>query len=341
MLRALELAATQHPHPNPRVGAVVVDESGELVGEGAHAGPGQAHAETIALEQAGEKARGSTLYVTLEPCTHFGNTPPCVTAIVTAGVGRVVVGALDPDERVNGAGISWLRDARIEVVSDVLAGQAEALDPGYFHHRRTGFPRVTLKLAMTLDGSIAARDGSSRWITSEEARADAHLLRSAADAVVVGAGTIRADDPLLTVRGPGATDRQPRPVIVAGQNDLPPAARVWERGPIVVSTRPLQIPAGDLLLVEGLDGHPDPASTARALAGLGLLDLLLEGGATLAGAWWRAGVVSRGVVYLAGRMGGGTGLPALGGDFATITDAAEVNIGAVRNVGPDLRIEFE
>ena len=179
MQRALELAATHHPHPNPRVGAVVVDESGEPVGEGAHEGPGEAHAETIALKQAGAKARGSTLYVTLEPCTHFGNTAPCVTAIVTAGVSRVVVGAVDPDERVNGTGISWLRDARIEVDSDVLAEEVVALDPGYFHHRRTGLPRVTLKLAMTLDGSIAARDGSSQWITSEEARADSHLLRAA------------------------------------------------------------------------------------------------------------------------------------------------------------------
>ena len=145
--------------------------------------------------EAGARARGSTLYVTLEPCTHFGNTPPCVTAIVTAGVSRVVVGAGDPDERVNGSGIAWLEDARIEVTSDVLADEVVALDPGYFHHRRTGLPRVTLKLAMTLDGSIAAQDGSSRWITSEEAREDAHLLRASSDAVVVGAGTLRTDDP--------------------------------------------------------------------------------------------------------------------------------------------------
>ncbi len=341
MQRALELAATHHPHPNPRVGAVVVDESGEPVGEGAHEGPGEAHAETIALKQAGAKARGSTLYVTLEPCTHFGNTAPCVTAIVTAGVSRVVVGAVDPDERVNGTGISWLRDARIEVDTDVLAEEAVALDPGYFHHRRTGLPRVTLKLAMTLDGSIAARDGSSQWITSEEARADSHLLRAATDAVVVGAGTLRADDPVLTARGSAAVDHQPRPVIIAGGEDLPSQARIWARDPVVVSTRPREIRGGELLLVEGAEDRPDPVSTARALAEIGLLDILLEGGAALAGSWWRAGVVTRGVVYVAGKIGGGAGRAPLGGDFATITDAAEVNIGAVRNVGPDLRIEFE
>jgi diaminohydroxyphosphoribosylaminopyrimidine deaminase/5-amino-6-(5-phosphoribosylamino)uracil reductase len=216
-----------------------------------------------------------------------------------------------------------------------------ALDPGYFHHRLTGLPRVTLKLAMTLDGSTAARDGSSRWITSEEARADAHLLRAAVDAVVIGAGTLRADDPLLTARGPDAGDRQPRPVVVAGESDLPSNARLWERDPVVVSTAQIDLPAGELAVVEGREGRPDPVATARTLADLGLLDLLLEGGATLAGSWWRAGVVSRGVLYVAGKVGGGTGQAAMGGDFSTITDATEVNIGAVNNVGPDLRIEFE
>ena len=342
MRRALELAAPHHPHPNPRVGAVVVDSSGDVVGEGSHQGPGNAHAEAIALEQAGKGARGSTLYVTLEPCTHFGNTPPCVTAIVTAGVSRVVVGAGDPDERVSGSGLAWLRDARIEVTSEVLVDEVVAMDPGYFHHRRTGLPRVTLKLAMTLDGSIAARDGSSRWITSKEARADAHLLRAAVDAVVVGAGTLRTDDPMLTVRRPGAGgDLQPRPVIVAGSQALPATARIWEREPLVIATSKTDLPSGDLLVVEGEDGHPDPTLAAKAIADFGLLDLLLEGGAKLAGSWWRAGVVSRGVMYVAGKIGGGAGQPALGGDFASISDASEVNIGAVRNVGPDLRIEFE
>jgi diaminohydroxyphosphoribosylaminopyrimidine deaminase/5-amino-6-(5-phosphoribosylamino)uracil reductase len=341
MRRALELAAAHHTHPNPRVGAVVVGQDGEIVGEAAHLGAGQPHAETIALGQAGARARGSTLYVTLEPCTHFGNTPPCVTAISAAGVSRVVVGALDPDERVNGSGVSWLRDARIDVETDVLAEEALALDPGYFHHRRTGLPRVTLKLAMTLDGSVAARDGSSRWITSEEAREDAHLLRSAADAVVVGAGTVRIDDPQLTARGLGAGRHQPRPVIVAGAGDLPPSARLWDRAPVVVASRQMEIPSGELVVVEGEKGRPEPVATARALADLGLLELLLEGGAALAGSWWRAGVVTRGIVYVAGKIGGGGGQSAMGGDFSTITDATEVNIGAVRNVGPDLRIEFE
>ena len=312
-----------------------------MIGEGAHHGPGSPHAETIALQQAGTRARGSSLYVTLEPCTHFGNTPPCVTSIVTAGVSRVVVGAIDPDERVSGTGISWLRDARIEVATGVLEDEVVALDPGYFHHRQTGLPRVTLKLAMTLDGSIAARDGSSRWITSEEAREDAHLLRAASDAVIIGAGTLRADDPLLSARGTVTDAAQPRAVVIAGRDELPATARIWERDPIVVATRPLDIPAGELLVVAGSDELPDPAASAQALADLGLFDLLLEGGAALAGSWWRSGLVTRGIVYLAGKIGGGAGVGPLGGEFAKITDATEVTIGEVRNVGPDLRIEFE
>ena len=147
---------------------------------------------------------------------------------------------------------------------------------------------------------------------------------------------------MLTVRGEaGDSEHQPRPVIIAGSQKLPGTAKIWEREPLVISTQETEIPNGDLVLVEGDDGRPDPTLTARALADLGLLDILLEGGAALAGSWWRAGVITRGVLYVAGKVGGGTGMPAMGGDFATITGATEVNIGAVRNVGPDLRIEFE
>jgi diaminohydroxyphosphoribosylaminopyrimidine deaminase/5-amino-6-(5-phosphoribosylamino)uracil reductase len=342
MQRAIQLAAHHHTHPNPRVGAVVVDASGEIVGEGAHAGPGQAHAEVIALEQAGERARGATLYVTLEPCTHYGLTPPCVTSIASAGITRVVVGAIDPDTRVSGSGLSWLRDAGIEVEAGVLADSVESLDVSYFHQRRTGLPLVTLKLAMTLDGSVAARDGTSRWISSEEARRDAHLLRSTMDAVVIGAGTLRVDDPLLTARPDEAVDRQPRPVIVAGRGELPATSRIWERSPVVVAARPIDLPTGDLVAVApGPDGLPDPRASAAALADLGLYDVLLQGGPALAGAWWRSGVVSRGVVYLAARVAGGRGIPPLEGAFETMAQSREVRIRDARMVGPDLRIEFE
>jgi diaminohydroxyphosphoribosylaminopyrimidine deaminase/5-amino-6-(5-phosphoribosylamino)uracil reductase len=341
MRRAIELASQHRTHPNPRVGAVIVDQTGNVVGEAAHEGVGQPHAEVVAIGQAGALARGSTLYVTLEPCSHYGNTPPCVTAIVTAGLGRVVVGAIDPDERVSGKGLSWLTDARIDVVLEESAAEAEAVDPAYFYHRRTGLPLVTWKTAMTLDGSVAALDGSSQWVSSEEARLDAHLLRAGVDAVVVGAGTVRSDDPELTARHPEAGEHQPRPVILAGAEPLPAEARIWDRDPLVVASGDLDIPSGDLVVVGGEDDHPDPVEAARAIAEIGLLDVLLEAGPRVAGAWWHAGLVTRGVLYLAGKIGGGVGIGPLAGEFSTIDEAREVNIRDVRNVGSDLRIEFE
>jgi len=342
MQRAIELAAPHHTHPNPRVGAVVVDPSGTVVGEGAHTGAGQAHAEVVAIEQAGERARGATLYATLEPCSHHGLTPPCVTAIVSAGVARVVVGAIDPDERVSGSGVSWLRDAGVEVVTGVLGEESEAVDRAYFHQRRTGLPLVTLKTAMTLDGSIAALDGTSQWITSEEARADAHLLRSSMDAIVIGAGTLRVDDPLLTVRLAEPVEHQPLPVIIAGRGELPGDRRIWARSPIVIASGPIDVPSGELVVVPAdSNGWAEPEEAARALADRGLYDVLVEGGSGLAGSWWRSGVVARGVVYVAGRMGGGRGLSPLGGDFPTMAQSVAVRIGDIRMVGPDIRIEFE
>ena len=339
MRRAIELAAPHRTHPNPRVGAVVVDESGRVVGEGAHHGVGHAHAEVVALTEARDLARGSTLYVTLEPCSHQGETPPCAGAVVEAGVRKVVIGAIDPDLRVSGAGVSWLEDAGIEVETGVLVEEAAAVDPAYFHHRRIGLPLVTLKVAMTLDGSVAATDGSSQWITSEEARQDAHRLRATMDAVVVGAGTFRADDPLLTARVEGV-EAQPVPVVVAGRQSLPTDRRIWERSPLVISARPLGVPSGEVVVVGGEGEWPDPVKSAQALADRGLLDVLLEGGPLLSGAWWRAGVVSRGVIYVGARMAGGRGMASIEGDFATMAQSSAVNIKDVRMVGPDIRIEF-
>jgi diaminohydroxyphosphoribosylaminopyrimidine deaminase/5-amino-6-(5-phosphoribosylamino)uracil reductase len=200
-------------------------------------------------------------------------------------------------------------------------------------------PYVTIKYAMTIDGSVAARDGSSQWITSPEARQDAHILRSRADAVVVGAGTLRNDDPVLDVRLDGYTGTQPRPVILAGSKDLPPHRKVWRRDPLVVSTVNRSIPSGELVLISG-DSLPDPRATARMLAERGLLDLLVEGGPTVTSAWWAAGVVKAGVVYVGGRMAGGLGRPPMAGTFESIDMAADVTIVDVRTVGSDVRIEF-
>ena len=339
MRRALELAADHRTHPNPRVGAVVVDRQSIVIGEGAHHGPGEPHAEMVALEKAGSSAAGATLYVTLEPCTHHGRTPPCVDAIIAAGVIRVVVGQIDPDRRSSGSGVERLAAAGIDVDSGVLADEAEQLDPGYFRHRRSGMPLVVLKWAMTLDGAIAAADGTSQWITSEASRADAHKMRAEMDGVIIGAGTLRRDDPALTARH-GKVGHHPRPVVIAGKDDLPVSARIWERDPIVVTARPFEIPAGELVEVEESNGYPNPVSAALALADMGLYDLMLEGGARLAGSWWQEGVITSGVVYLAGKVGGGAGVAPLGGQFATLSDARPVKFTDVREIGPDLRIEF-
>ena len=341
MRRAIELAAGRRTHPNPRVGAVIVDGTGEVVGEGAHDGVGLPHAEVIALSQASDRARGATLYVTLEPCTHQGKTPPCAGAVVEAGVSRVVIGAIDPDPRVSGSGVTSLREAGVEVETGVLEQDAEEVDPAYFHHRRTGLPLVTLKLAMTMDGAVAAQDGSSQWITSEEAREDAHRLRATMDAVIVGAGTLRMDDPRLSARVGDESLVQPVPVVVAGRQSLPVDSRIWERSPLVLSSHPVGVPSGEVIVVGGEDDWPDPEPAARALAERGLLDILLEGGPTLAGSWWRSGMVGRAVIYVGARVGGGTGIAALGGDFATMAQSRPVNIRDVRMVGPDIRIEME
>ncbi|MFH1329257.1 MAG: bifunctional diaminohydroxyphosphoribosylaminopyrimidine deaminase/5-amino-6-(5-phosphoribosylamino)uracil reductase RibD [Actinomycetota bacterium] len=338
MSEAISLAVPTRPHPNPRVGAVVLDASGEVVGRGAHAGPGQPHAEIMALAEAGERAAGGTLVVTLEPCDHAGRTLPCTAAILAAGVARVLVGVADPDSRVAGRGLARLRVAGLEVRCGIAGAAAEALDPGYFHHRRTGRPRVTLKAALTLDGQAAAADGTSRWITSPEARADGHRLRAEADAVLVGAGTLVADDPLLTVRLPGYEGPQPRPVVVAGRRSLPPGARLWELRPVVLAPVAFDGP-GEVVVVPGPDGV-DLAAGLTALGKRGLLDLLVEGGPTLAGALLRAGLVDRGVFYLAARLAGGLGVPALAGRFATLAVAREIAIVSAGTVGPDLRVEF-
>ncbi|MDH5374099.1 MAG: bifunctional diaminohydroxyphosphoribosylaminopyrimidine deaminase/5-amino-6-(5-phosphoribosylamino)uracil reductase RibD, partial [Acidimicrobiia bacterium] len=200
MERAIELASRQRPHPNPRVGAVIVDAAGRVIGEGAHVAPGTDHAEVVALKSTSVDVTGSTIYVTLEPCSHHGRTPPCADALIAAGISHVVVGLVDPDSKVAGQGVERLRNAGITVDTGVMAGAIEALDPGYLVHRRLGRSRMTLKLALTLDGNAAASDGTSQWITGELARQDSHRLRADSDAVMVGSGTVSADDPLLNVR---------------------------------------------------------------------------------------------------------------------------------------------
>lgn len=338
MTEAIRLAAAATPHPNPRVGALILDRAGTLVGRGWHeGGPGHPHAEAVALAEAGGRAAGGTLIVTLEPCAHTGRTAPCTQMILDAGVARVVVGATDPDPRVSGRGIETLRAEGVSVETGVESDAVEAMDPGYFHHRRTGRPRVTLKSALTLDGQVAAGDGTSQWITSPESRTDAHRLRAAADAVMVGAGTVLADDPHLTVRL-DENDRQPHPVIVAGRRPLPPSAAVMARRPTVFAPAPLDLP-GDVVVLPGSAGV-DLARALDHLGAAGIVDLLVEGGPTIAASLWRQGLVDHGVFYLAGLVAGGAGRPPFAGAFATLADARPVAIKAVRPIGPDLRVDF-
>jgi diaminohydroxyphosphoribosylaminopyrimidine deaminase / 5-amino-6-(5-phosphoribosylamino)uracil reductase len=337
---AVALAAAHRPHPNPRVGALVVDATGAVLGSGAHVHPGLPHAERLALEAAGPAAEGATLVVTLEPCVHHGRTPPCADAVIAAGVSRVIVGAGDPDPRVSGGGIRRLREAGIEVLDGIESGLVERADPGYFHHRRTGRSRVVHKAALTLDGQTAAADGTSQWITSDAARRDGHELRAEMDGVMVGAGTLIGDDPRLSVRLEGYDGPQPRPVIVAGTRPLPPGAAIWLRDPLVLAPVPMDVP-GDVVVVPGPGGSVDLDAGLRATADAGLLDLLLEGGAALAGALFARRLVDAGVWYLAGLIAGGVGQGVFDLPFDTLAAARPTRITGVRPVGPDLRIDWE
>jgi diaminohydroxyphosphoribosylaminopyrimidine deaminase/5-amino-6-(5-phosphoribosylamino)uracil reductase len=316
MRLAIELAATVRAtaSPNPWVGCVVVSDDGAGF-EGATAAPGGPHAEAAALAAAGERARGATLYVTLEPCSHHGRTPPCADAILAAGVTRVVVALEDPDERVQGRGVARLRDAGVAVEVGLCAGEvSDQLGP-YLKHRSTRRPWVVLKLAATLDGRTAAPDGTSRWITGPEARADAHALRAESDAVLVGAGTVRADDPALDVRHASGPD----PIrVVLGKP--PEGARV--------------LPA--LELSGDLHGVLDE------LGGRGVVQLLVEGGASVAHDFHRSGLVDRYVLYLAPSLFGGDDARGLfaGRGASTIDDVWRGRIADVRRLGADLRVDL-
>lgn len=323
MRAALRLTGATHPHPNPRVGSVIVADDGVVVGSGAHERPGEPHAERLALD--GRRLPGATLVVTLEPCSHHGRTPPCTDAIIESGVSTVVIGAIDPDERVAGSGIEALRRAGIEVMEGILSDEVEANDPAYFHHRRTGRPRYTVKLATTLDGQAAAADGTSQWITGEAARNDVHELRSTHDAVIVGAGTLIADDPRLNVRIDGYGGPQPRPVIVKGKRPLPSGSKALDRDPIV-----LEPDAGGAVSIEEIDS---------ALIDAGILSALVEGGPSLARSFIGAGRADEVVWYVAPKIALGSGLPAIAGTFMTLTDAIDVEITSVDRIGRDLRIK--
>ncbi len=348
MRHALSLAARARGRtaPNPMVGAAVVT-AGRLAGEGWHPGPGLPHAEVYALRHAGEAARGADLYVTLEPCCHHGRTPPCTDAVVRAGIRRVFVAMPDPDSRVNGSGIRQLRESGVKVEVGLLAAEAARLNAAYLKARRTGLPWVHLKMATSLDGKTATRTGESRWITGPEARAHVHTLRDTHDAVMVGAGTFRADDPLLTARGEG--QRSPTRVIVSAGADLPRKATMWttlDLSPVIVlcgddaSTADLEALGVRVLRVPLREGRVDLGAGLGRLCEAGIHSLLCEGGAALAGELLARGQVNELSWFLSGRLIGGTAAPGAVGDPGVdrLTDAPHLQGRTCTEMGDDLLV---
>ena len=342
--------------PNPWVGCVIVGPGGRIVGRGFHRRAGEAHAEVHALAEAGEEARGATAYVTLEPCAHHGRTPPCAPALAAAGVSRVVVAVLDPDERVTGRGINILREAGVSVRVGVGAEAAGRSLAPYLRHRRTGRPLCLLKAAASLDGRTAAADGTSQWITGPEARADAHRLRAESGAVVVGAGTALADEPSLTFRNldfePGLTPAQPLRVLLDATGRVPATGPLFDLGlaPTLVLTTSAADPAARAAWeqtgaaveeVTGKDGV-DLDEALELLGRRGILQVMVEGGATLHGALLRAGSADRIVVYTGGVVLGAAGLPLFAGPGpATLAEALRWRLTGVRRLGGDARLDWE
>jgi diaminohydroxyphosphoribosylaminopyrimidine deaminase/5-amino-6-(5-phosphoribosylamino)uracil reductase len=327
MRAALALAARGlgRVAPNPAVGCVLVRE-GRVVGRGWTQPGGRPHAETEALRRAGDAARGACAYVTLEPCSHHGQTPPCAEALITAGIRRCVVALEDPDARVQGRGIAQLRAAGIEVTCGVGAQAARRINEGFLRRVTEGRPLITLKIASTLDGRIATRSGQSQWITGPQARARGHLLRATHDAVLVGSGTALADNPRLDVRLPGLEGHSPLRVVLDGQLRLPLehdlVARAKEQ-PTLIFTKPgdgmarrqgyLEAGVEVLEAPVGAQGGVSLSAVLQTLGARGVTRLLVEGGGAVAGSLFRAGLVDRIAWFRAGGVIGGDGVPAVSG----------------------------
>ena len=344
MRRALRRAERGYGRvsPNPLVGAVVVRD-GRIVGEGAHLAVGKAHAEVNAFARAGDQTQGAALYVTLEPCAFHGRTPPCADAVIAAGIVRVVCALEDPDPRVAGRGLQRLRDAGIQVEVGLLQEAAERQNAAYLKHRLQGLPLVILKLAQTLDGRIATRTGDSRWITGEQARRNVHRWRSRVDAVIVGAATVMADDPRLTVRH--VRGRDPRPLVIDGRLRVSPGARVFARpGAVLITSSASSRDRRQAFLDQGVavwtfdapQGRIDLRQPLARAAAEGITSALLEGGGQLAAAALRDRMIDQVQIYLAPRLLG-TGIAGIGDlQIAQIADAVTLEEVSIRRLGDDL-----
>lgn len=358
MARAIRLAVLglYTAEPNPRVGCVLVRD-GEVVGEGWHQRTGGPHAERLALAMAGERARGATAFVSLEPCCHHGKTPPCTDGLIAAGVTRVVAAMRDPNPLVAGAGLARLRAQGIEVEVGLLEEEARRLNPGFIKRMEQGLPYVRCKLAASLDGRTAMASGESQWITSEAARRDVQLLRARSAAILTGVGTLLADDPALNVRltaaelpgvAPDCQVHQPVRVVVDSRLRTPPTARLLSLpGRTLIAclepepgrAAPLEAAGAQVLVTPPGPGGVDLAFLLRYLARQEMNEVLIEAGATLAGAALQAGLVDEWVLYLAPHLMGdaGRGLCHLPG-LELMRDRLPLVIRDVRMVGPDLRV---
>ncbi|MBD8808899.1 bifunctional diaminohydroxyphosphoribosylaminopyrimidine deaminase/5-amino-6-(5-phosphoribosylamino)uracil reductase RibD [Pseudomonas syringae] len=356
MARALELArkGLYSTHPNPRVGCVIVRE-GQIVGEGWHALAGEPHAEVHALRQAGEQARGATAYVTLEPCSHHGHTPPCADALVNAGVTRVVASMQDPNPEVAGRGLLRLMTAGIAVQCGVLEAEARALNKGFIKRMETGQPYVRVKLAMSLDGRTAMASGESQWITGPEARSAVQRLRAQSSVVLTGADTVLADKARLTVRPDElglnaeltalAAARAPLRVLIDGRLRVPLDAPFFQAGSALVATCAAASARGryhdeghEIVAMADSAGHVDLRKLLTELGARGVNEVLVEAGPRLAGAFTRLGLVDEFQIFIAGKFLGSSARPLLDLPLAQMSEALELNIVEMRAVGNDWRV---
>ncbi len=349
MKRALKLAkrALGRTSPNPVVGAVIVDKDGNIVGEGYHKKAGLPHAEREALKAAGEKARGGTMYVTLEPCCHYGRTPPCTEAIIAAGIKKVVVAVRDPNPKVSGKGIEILRNAGIEVVEGVLAEEAFYLNEKFFKFIKTGLPFISLKWAMTVDGKIATETYDSRWVSGEKSRSFVHRLRNEYDAVLVGAKTLIIDNPLLTCRIPQG--RNPYRIVLSGSGNLPEGLNIFqlEKEKNVLITASKKLPKhvsngfGHIVTAPLGENRINIKEAFLELSRLGIISILVEGGAVVHASLLQNRLADKAYIFIAPKIVGGKNAPGPIGDLkiSLMKDALPLAIHKLRRFGEDVFIE--
>lgn len=351
MKRALALARRGRTSPNPMVGAVIVRD-GVIVGEGFHPRAGEPHAEVFAINAAGSLAEGADLYVTLEPCSHFGRTPPCADAVIKAGIKRVFAAMVDPNPKVSGSGIRRLQDAGIHVEVSMMEPEARELNRGFIKRVTTGMPFVLWKAAMSLDGKIATNSGDSRWITGERSRKEVHKLRNTHDAVITGVGTILADDPELTVRGiRGAVN--PAIVVVDSRASTPPTARILKSGASVYIAvteqadgeriRHLEDADVKILMMPEVDGRVDLNTLMIKLAEMGINTAMIEGGGELAASMLKAGLIDRGMIFVAPKIIGGRDAKTIveGTGIEMMADALPASNLRTHRFGDDIALEFD